>query len=107
VFEIWNVGPDYEPEQIWALNPSSRTWRRLHTDTSFPRIDHSVVVAGDLLLMWNRPSDIYQGPPTRERAASLRLGKEAPSTAWALLPSTDGDASPANQLSRTREYVFG
>jgi hypothetical protein len=71
VFEIWNVGPDYEPEQIWALNPSSRTWRRLDTDTNFPRIDHSVVVAGDLLLMWNRPSDVYQGPPTTPRVCCV------------------------------------
>lgn len=63
VFEIWKVGPDYEPEQIWALNPSEQTWRRLDADTAFPRLDYSTVVAGDVLLMWNRPGDVYQGPP--------------------------------------------
>jgi hypothetical protein len=63
VFEIWNIGPDYEPEQIWALNPSRQTWRRLDSDTVFPRIDHSAVAAGDVLLMWNRPSDAYRGTP--------------------------------------------
>jgi hypothetical protein len=71
VFEIWKVGPDYEPEQIWALNPSRQTWRRLDADTAFPRIDHSGVVAGDLLLMWNRPSDVYQGPPTTSRVCCV------------------------------------
>lgn len=63
VFEIWNDGPDYQPEQIWALNPSTQSWRRLDTDTAFPRIDHSIQVAGDLLLMWNRPNDVYRGTP--------------------------------------------
>jgi hypothetical protein len=63
VFEIWNGGPDYQPEQIWALNPSTRTWRRLDTSTPFPRIDNSVLVAGDLLLMWNSPNDVYRGTP--------------------------------------------
>jgi hypothetical protein len=63
VFEIWNGGPDYQPEQIWALNPSTGTWRRLDTSTRFPRIDNSVLVAGDLLLMWNSPNDVYRGTP--------------------------------------------
>lgn len=63
VFEIWNGGPDYQPEQIWALNPSTGTWRRLDAGTPFPRIDHSVRVAGDLLLMWNSPNDVYRGTP--------------------------------------------
>jgi hypothetical protein len=63
VFEIWNGGPDYQPEQIWALNPSTGTWRRLDTSTPFPRIDNSVLVAGDLLLMWNSPNDVYRGTP--------------------------------------------
>jgi hypothetical protein len=71
VFEIWNDGPDYQPEQIWALNPSTRSWRRLDADTAFPRIDHSTSVAGDLLLTWNRPSDVYQGPPTTPRVCCV------------------------------------
>ena len=62
-FEIWKVGPDSEPEQIWALNPGTQTWRRLDADTDFPRIDGSAVAAGDLLFMWNRPSDVYRGLP--------------------------------------------
>lgn len=71
VFEIWKIGSDYEPEQIWALNPSGQTWRRLDADTAFPRIDRSAVAAGDLLLMWNRPSDVYQGPPTTPRVCCV------------------------------------
>lgn len=71
VFELFSGGADYAGEQIWALNPSTQTWRRLDADTAFPRIDRSVVVAGDLLLMWNRPSDVYQGPPTLERACCV------------------------------------
>jgi hypothetical protein len=61
--DVTDFGDDYEPEQIWALNPSTLTWRRLDVDTAFPRIDHSAVVAGDLLWMWNRPSDVYRGMP--------------------------------------------
>ena len=63
IFEIWKVAEigDDAPEQIWALNPGTRTWRRLDTDTKFPRIDAEV--AGDLLLMWNRPDDVYRGTP--------------------------------------------
>jgi hypothetical protein len=68
VFEIWSPGDDYAGEQIWALNPNTRSWRRLDTDTAFPRVDSSAVVAGDLLVMWNRGGDSYQGPPTVERA---------------------------------------
>ena len=60
VFEIWN-GADSQPEQIWALNPDTQTWRRLDSETAFPRIDGSVRVAGDLLLTWNRPTDVYRG----------------------------------------------
>jgi hypothetical protein len=71
VFEIWNVGPDYEPEQIWALNPGTQTWRRLDSDTAFPRLDYSAVVAGDLLFLWNRPGDVSQGPPEAPRACCV------------------------------------
>ena len=63
VFEIWSDGTDFQLEQIWALNLSTETWRRLNTDTALPRIDRSVLVADDLLLMWNRPSDVYRGTP--------------------------------------------
>lgn len=63
VFEIWTDEPDYGSEQIWALNPSTQTWRRLDADAAFPRIDRSPVVVGDLLLMSNRPTDVYRGTP--------------------------------------------
>jgi hypothetical protein len=83
VFEIWNDGPDYQPEQIWALNPSTQSWRRLDADTAFPRIDHSTSVAGDLLLMWNRPSDVYQGrvccvAPPSKGGSIYRVGTTSP-----------------------------
>ena len=63
VFEIWNDGPEYQPEEIWALNPSTESWRRLDAAMSFPRIDQTVRVAGDLMLTWNRASDVYRGTP--------------------------------------------
>ena len=68
---------DYEPEQIWALNPTTQTWRRLDVDTAFPRIDDSAVVAGDLLLMWNRPSDVYRGTPRACCGAPPGIGGSA------------------------------
>ena len=44
------------PEQVWALNPRTRAWRQLDTDTAFPGHAHSgVVVADDVLLMWGTP----------------------------------------------------
>jgi hypothetical protein len=63
VFEIWTDEPAYGSEQIWALNPDTQTWRRLDVDTAFPRIDSSAVVVGDLLVMSNRPTDVYRGTP--------------------------------------------
>jgi hypothetical protein len=68
VFEISSPGDDYAGEQIWALDPSTQAWRRLDVDVAFPRIDSSTVVAGDLLVMWNRGGDTYQGPPSVERS---------------------------------------
>ena len=65
VFEIWRIaeiGVDV-PEQIWALNPDARTWRRLDAATQFPRVDPSAVAAGDLLFLSNRPGDVYRGSP--------------------------------------------
>jgi hypothetical protein len=71
VFEIWQAEVDgYEPEQLWALEPATRTWRRLDGGEPFPRISESVV-AGDLLLLWNRPGDRYQGPPTAPRVCCV------------------------------------
>jgi hypothetical protein len=63
IFQIWKIGGigDDAPDQTWALNPGTRTWRRLDTDMKFPRIDAEV--AGDLMLMWNRPDDVYRGTP--------------------------------------------
>jgi hypothetical protein len=85
LFEVWNDGPDYQPEQIWALNPSTETWRRLDTDIEFPRIDQSVRVAGDLLLTWNRASDKYRGTPriccvapTSKGGSIYRVGTSGP-----------------------------
>ena len=68
VFEISSTGDDYAGEQIWALDPSTQEWRRLDVDVAFPRVDSSAVAAGDLLVMWNRGGDTYQGPPSVERS---------------------------------------
>jgi len=71
VFEIWKVASDYEPEQLWALNPGTQEWRRLDGGKAFPRVNDHAVAAGDLLLLWNRPSDRYQGPPTTPRVCCV------------------------------------
>ena len=65
VFEIWKIAEIGvgAPEQIWALNPDARTWRRLDADTQFPRVDSTAVAAGDLLFLSNRPGDVYRGSP--------------------------------------------
>ena len=59
VFEVWGKGSG--SEQIWALNPDTQTWRRLDAETAFPRIEGLAV--GDLLVLSNRPTDVYRGEP--------------------------------------------
>jgi hypothetical protein len=71
LFEIWRDASDYAPEQLWALNPTTKTWWRLDGGKPFPRVDHSAVAAGDLLLLWNRPGDVYQGPPGTPRVCCV------------------------------------
>ena len=71
LFEIWRDASDYAPEQLWALNPATKTWWRLDAGKPFPRINDSAVAAGDLLLLWNRPGDVYQGPPTTPRVCCV------------------------------------
>ena len=46
VFEIWPIGADAR-EQIWALDPDTKAWRRLDAETPIPRIDPGAVVADD------------------------------------------------------------
>ena len=83
VFEIFKVPYDEKPGQVWALNPGTQTWRRLDGEMAFPRVDYSMVAAGDLLLTWNRPSDVYQGrvccvAPPSSGGAIYRIGTPSP-----------------------------
>jgi hypothetical protein len=71
LFEIWRDASDYAPEQLWALNPATKTWWRLDAGKPFPRVNDSAVAAGDLLLLWNRAGDVYQGPPTTPRVCCV------------------------------------
>ena len=84
VFEIMKAESEGKGEQFWALNPWTQAWRRLDVPTDFPRIDDSVVVVGDLILMWNRPGDVYQGrvccvAPPGNGGSVYRLGTGGPS----------------------------
>lgn len=49
VFWIWTGAFPYEHEQMWALNPTTQTWRQLDET---PMIEPAVVVADDVLLAW-------------------------------------------------------
>ncbi len=49
IFWIWNGEFPYPNEQVWALNPSTQTWRQLPGAL----LEHdALVVAGDVLLVW-------------------------------------------------------
>ena len=86
LFEIWRDGSDYAPEQLWALNPGTRTWVRLDGGKPFPRVNDSAVAAGDLLLLWNRPGDVYQGPPTTPRVCCVAPASKGGSIYRAAAP---------------------
>ena len=47
IFRIWAGEFPYEPEQVWALNPTTQTWRQLD-----PAPPEGLVVAGDVMLSW-------------------------------------------------------
>ncbi len=49
IFWIWTGEFPYEHEQVWALNPSTKTWRQLDAALLEPG---ARVVAGDVLLVW-------------------------------------------------------
>ena len=73
VFWIWTGAFPHEPEQMWALNPTTQTWRQLD-DT--PMIEPAVVVAGDVLLAWGgsgpggAPTDAVAGIAYRAGVAA-------------------------------------
>lgn len=49
IFWIWTGAFPYETEQVWALNPSTQSWRQL--DAAL--LEYGArVVAGDVLLVW-------------------------------------------------------
>ncbi|MEO7397136.1 MAG: hypothetical protein ABIW84_01075 [Ilumatobacteraceae bacterium] len=54
IFWIWTGEFPFETEQVWALNPSTQTWRQL--DAALTNHD-ALVVAGDVLLVWAATGD--------------------------------------------------
>jgi hypothetical protein len=55
-----------EPDPLWALNPTTQTWRPLH-----PAIPEGLVVAGDVMLAWgevNGPVEETFGVAYRSRS---------------------------------------
>lgn len=69
VFWIWTGAFPHEPEQMWALNPTTQTWRQLD-DT--PTIEPAVVVAGDVLLAWGGTGP--RGAPIDAAGFAYRAG---------------------------------
>jgi hypothetical protein len=49
IFWIWNGRFPYEPDDLWALNPTTQTWRRLAVAAD-PEFVESGVVAGDVIM---------------------------------------------------------
>lgn len=72
VFWIWTGEFPHEHEQMWALNPTTQTWRQLD-DT--PMIEPAVVVAGDVLLAWGGSGP--GGAPIDEAGVAYRAGVAA------------------------------
>jgi hypothetical protein len=70
VFWIWTGEFPYEHEQMWALNPTTRTWRQLD---DAPMIEPAVVVAGDVLLAWGG-SGPRGAPPDQIGGVAYRAG---------------------------------
>jgi hypothetical protein len=49
IFWIWTGEFPHEPEELWALNLTERSWRQID---AAPMIEPAVAVAGDVLLAW-------------------------------------------------------
>jgi hypothetical protein len=67
IFAIYLVhGFSREPDPLWALNPTTQTWRRLD-----PAVPAGLVVAGDVMLAWgevNGPVEETFGVAYRSRS---------------------------------------
>jgi len=50
IFNIWSTTAPW-PEQVWALNPTTQTWRHLD-----PAVPWGLVAAGDVMLAWGAKS---------------------------------------------------
>jgi hypothetical protein len=79
VFRIWAGTFPHEPEQVWALNPTTQAWRQL--DSAAPqgreplRLDvltGHLVVAGDVLLAWGE----VNGPAVETFGVAYRSGTD-------------------------------
>ena len=75
IFHIWAGEFPYEPEQVWALDPVTGTWRQL-TDS----VPEGLVVVGDVLLSFGD----LDGPESRTTATAYRV---AP---FDEMPTTEG-----------------
>jgi len=65
IFTIWAGKFPYEPEERWALNSVTQTWRQLD-----PAVPEPAVVVGDVMLAWGE----RDGPAVETIAVAYRSG---------------------------------
>jgi hypothetical protein len=63
IFWIWNGRFPYEPDELWALNPATQTWRQLHVAAD-PEFVESGVVAGDVIMSGGTGGFAYRSVST-------------------------------------------
>ena len=69
IFWVWAGEFPHEPEQMWALNLTTREWRQLD---DAPMIEPEVVIAGDVLLAWGGSGP--RGAPPDQTGVVYRTG---------------------------------
>ena len=67
IFTIWNGAFPYETTQVWALDPSTGTWRQLSDS-----VPEGQVVVGDVVLAWGEEN----GPSVKTIGVAYRAGSD-------------------------------
>lgn len=74
ILSIWAGSFPYEPEQGWALNPTTQTWRQLDDAlVEFMSVAEGLVVVGDVMLAWGD-----ENGPGGEFGVAYRSGTSPP-----------------------------
>ena len=67
IFTIWTGAFPYETTQVWALDPSTGTWRQLSDS-----VPEGQVVVGDVVLAWGEEN----GPSVKTIGVAYRAGSD-------------------------------